>query len=87
MSVQSVRLDEDDKATLAELVARTGLSASEVLRRGLEALRREIVTAPPRTPQELYFSLDLGPGGYALGPSDESEETLARLFQQKREQS
>jgi len=72
MSTRTVRLDAEEERVLEELVRKTRLPVSEVLRRGLRALDRETAETAPRKPFEIYRELDLGPGGYARHPATES---------------
>jgi Arc/MetJ-type ribon-helix-helix transcriptional regulator len=72
MSTRTVRLDTDEERVLEELVRKTKLPVSEVLRRGLRALERETAETAPRKPFEIYRELDLGPGGYARHPATDS---------------
>ena len=50
MSVRTVRLDDDAESTLAALRQRTGLSVSEVLKRGLQAYAVAVRATAPRLP-------------------------------------
>jgi Arc/MetJ-type ribon-helix-helix transcriptional regulator len=72
MPTRTVRLDVEHERLLKELVRKTKLPVSEVLRQGLRALERETTEAPPRRPFEIYRQLDLGPGGYAHRSAAES---------------
>lgn len=74
MATRTVRLDTEDERVLEELVRKTNLPVSEVLRRGLRALEKETVETAPRSPFEIYEQLDLGPGGYANRPATESRQ-------------
>ena len=68
---------------MEEIKRMTGLSISDVLKRGILALRAQLEGNVSRTPFEVYAELDLGPGGYASGPSTDSR-TSARNAIQKR---
>lgn len=72
MTTRTVRLDAEEERLLAEIVRRTKLPVSDVLRRGLRALEKESLETAPRSPFEIYEQLDLGPGGYANRPATES---------------
>ena len=69
MGVRTVRLDDEAERTLAAVRKRTGLTISEVLKRGLRAYdiasREESATRP----YDVYRRLDLGSGGYAVAPA------------------
>lgn len=83
MATRTVRLDEEEERVLEELVRRTKLPVSEVLRRGLLALEREATETAPRSPYEIYRELDLGPGGYANRPSTESRRGAREAISRK----
>ena len=70
MATRTVRLDPEAEQVLASLTRSTGLSISEVLKRGLMAYKQQAQDAPaPIAPYELFRRLDLGPGGYARSPA------------------
>ncbi|MGD2116659.1 MAG: hypothetical protein PVG07_16520 [Acidobacteriota bacterium] len=69
MSTRTVRLDGEDERILQELVRKTELPVSEILRRGFRALERETTETASRKPFDVYEELDPGPGGYASGPA------------------
>ena len=83
MSIRTVRLDEDAEATLASLLQRTGLSISEVLRRGLEAYSASIHNEVAETPYEIYRRLDLGTGGDAVAPAKDSKTAVSVTIRKK----
>jgi len=72
MTTRTVRLDAEEERVLAEIVRKTKLPVSDVLRRGLRALEKEALETAPQRPFEIYEQLDLGPGGYANLPATES---------------
>ena len=69
MGTRTVRLDEETERLLEEIRRTTGLSISEVLKRGVLAFHEEVSRRTTRTPFDVYRELDLGPGGYAIAPS------------------
>lgn len=83
MSTRTVRLDDNAEATLAALQKQTGLSVSNVLKRGLEtfamAAREKTVTRP----YEVYCRLDLGPGGDAAGTATDAKALVADKVRKK----
>lgn len=83
MGVRTVRLDDETEAVLAELIDRAGLSVSEVLKRGVLALRDELARRPMRSPYAIYASLDLGPGGYAVAPSSDTRRGVREALRRK----
>ena len=84
MAIRTVRLDEEHEKLLAEVLKRTGGTASDALKRGLRLLDRELAQQPRRSAYEIYAELDIGPGGYAAGPAAKSRETVQRLLDAKR---
>lgn len=74
MATRTVRLNAEEERALEELVRKTQLPVSEILRRGLQALEREAAERAPRAAFEIYRHLDLGPGGYSNRPATESRQ-------------
>jgi hypothetical protein len=72
MATRTVRLDAEEEQVLEEIVRKTNLPVSDVLRQGLRALEKATLETAPQRPFEIYEQLDLGPGGYANRPATES---------------
>ena len=70
MSIRTVRLDAEAEATLATLQTQTGLSISNVLKRGLETFAVEAREKTATKPYDVYRRLDLGQGDVAGGAAD-----------------
>ncbi len=83
MSIRTVRLDDDAESTLAALRQRTGLSISEVLKRGLEAYAASIHNELAQTPYEVYRRLHLGPGGDAVAPAKHAKTAVTDTIRKK----
>lgn len=83
MGVRTVRLDEDAEATLAKLRKTTGMSISEVLKRGLEAYERLCLQEDAVPPYEIYKRLDLGKGGWALAPGSDAKRAVREAIRRK----
>jgi hypothetical protein len=83
MATRTVRLDDEAEDALQEIRKRTGLPISEALKRGLRLLKKEIAVEPPRTAWDVYKTLDLGPGGYAIAPADNYKEALRDKLRKK----
>jgi len=83
MAIRTVRPDDEDERNVEEIKRMTGLSISAVLKRGILALRAQIEGDVSRTPFEIYAELDLGPGGYASGPSTESRTAAGKAIQKR----
>lgn len=83
MGVRTVRLDDAAERTLAEVRKRTGLTISEVLKRGLHAYAAASLEATAATPFEVYRRLDLGDGGYAIAPARDAKAAVAEAIASK----
>ncbi len=83
MGSRSVRLDEDTEKALAKLTRMTGLSISEVLKRGVFAYRNKALEESARRPYEIYRQLDLGSGGYARAPAKKAKTAIADIIRNK----
>jgi hypothetical protein len=83
MGTRTVRLDDETEETLEKIRRTTGLSISEVLKRGIQAFRKEASGRPPLTPFEIYRKLDLGPGGYAIAPSTDVRRAVREALRKK----
>jgi hypothetical protein len=83
MPMKTLRLAPDDEKLLARIRRETGLTASDVLKRGLRALARELSAEPSTRAWEIYKSLDLGPGGDAALPSTATREQIRDLIMRK----
>ena len=81
MGTRTVRLNAADESKLADLCARTGLSVSEVLRRGIEAYADSVSEAA--SPYEVFRHLDLGPGGYAAAPARRAKQAATNAIRDK----
>ncbi len=86
MGVRTVRLDDEAERTLAAVRKRTGLTISEVLKRGLRAYDAASNAEAATRPYEVYHSLDLGPGGYAVAPARDAKSVIAEVIAAKRRQ-
>lgn len=83
MSVRTVRLDDDAEATLAALRKQTGLSISDVLKRGLESYAEAVREEVGSTPFDIFRQLDLGPGGYAAAPARDAKAAVVETLRGK----
>jgi len=83
MGTRTVRLDDETEQTLEEIRRTTGLSISEVLKRGIQAFRKEASRGVSPTPFEIYRELDLGPGGYAIAPSTDVRRGVREALRKK----
>jgi hypothetical protein len=84
MGTRIFRLDDETERALEEIRRGTGLSISEVLKRGIQAFRNETSRRTSPTPFEIYRELDLGPGGYAIAPSTDVGRGVRGALRKKR---
>jgi hypothetical protein len=83
MPLHSVRFDEDTEEALEDVCEATGFSVSQALKRGILALRDGLATAKPSRPFDVYMTIDLGPGGYALAPARNAKQAVAQILKRK----
>ena len=83
MGTRTVRLDDEAEKTLQRLRNLTGLSISEVLKRGLSAYESEALAEAARRPYDIYRELDLGEGGHAQAPGQEAKAAIADVIRRK----
>lgn len=84
MATRTVRLDPEAEHVLASLTRSTGLSISEVLKRGLMAYKQQAQNAPAQNaPYELFRRLDLGPGGYARAAAKDAKAAVRTAIARK----
>ena len=83
MGSRSVRLDEDTEAALVKLTKMTGLSISEILKRGVFAYRAKVLEESARRPYDVYRQFALGSGGYARAPAKDAKTTVADIVKKK----
>ena len=84
MAIRTVRLDDEAEAVLADLRQRTGMTISQVLKRGLETYASNSPEKAEKTPFEIFRRLDLGPGGYAVAPAGDAKAAVAGAIEAKR---
>ena len=80
MGVRTVRLDDEAERTLAAVRKRTGLTISEVLKRGLHAYDKASSREAVQRPYDVYRRLDLGPGGSAIAPARDAKAAIAEVI-------
>jgi hypothetical protein len=83
MGVRTVRLDAEAEKALAQIVHTTGLSISGALKQGLLVLHTQLAQPTSRAPYDIYASLELGPGGYAIAPSTETRRGVQEAIKRK----
>lgn len=83
MGTRSVRLDEETEKALTRLTRVTGLSISEVLKRGVLAYQAKALQQSASKPYDIYRKLDLGGGGYARAPARDAKSAVAEIIRKK----
>ena len=83
MATRTVRFDDETEKVLREVRAATGWPISEVLKRGVQAVRDVVTSRPQQLPYDIYRQLDLGPGGYAVGSSADTRAAVQRAVKRK----
>ncbi len=83
MGTRTVRLDDEAEKTLAKLKKVTGLSISEVLKRGLSAYEEQAMQQAAGNPFAIYRELDLGEGGYAIEPARHAKSAIKEAIRRK----
>ena len=83
MGTRTVRLDESAEASLTKLCKTTGLSISEVLKRGLKAYEHAPAQDGSPTPWDVYQRVDLGEGGWSVAPARDTKHALQSVLRRK----
>lgn len=83
MGTRTVRLDEQAENTLARLQKATGLSISEVLKRGLQAYVQRAEEQVEVRPFDIYRRLDLGTGGWSVAPASNAKRAVKEALRRK----
>lgn len=83
MSIKTVRMDDDDEKLLERVKRATGWSVSEVIKRGLRSLDRQLREQSSRRAFDVYKELDLGPGGYASGSASDSRKVAREAIRRR----
>ncbi len=83
MSVGTVRLDDEAEKALEQIMRLAGLSISGAFKRGLLLLRDDLDQKARRTPYDIYAELNLGPGGYATAPSNDTRRGVREAIKRR----
>jgi len=86
MAMRTVRLDEEAERALERLRSLTGLSISEVLKRGLAAYEQLASQESKIRPYDIYSRLDLGNGGWSIGSARDAKRTVKEAIRRKHRQ-
>lgn len=83
MGTRSVRLDDETEKALIRLTRITGLSISEILKRGVLAYQSQALQQSASKPYDIYRKLELGSGGYAQAPARDAKTAVADIIAKK----
>jgi len=83
MGTRTVRLDEQTEQTLQKLRKATGLSISEVLKRGVQAYSEQAARQGDVKPYEIYRKIELGAGGWAAAPARTAKQSVRDAIARK----
>jgi len=83
MAMRTVRLDEEAERALERLRSLTGLSISEVLKRGLAAYEQLASQEGKIKPYEIYARLDLGEGGWSIASARDAKRAVKAAVRRK----
>lgn len=83
MGTRTVRLDDEAEKALAMLRKSTGLSISEVLKRGLQAYAQRAQGEGEVRPYEIYRRLELGAGGWSIAPARDAKRNVREAVRRK----
>lgn len=83
MVTRTVRLDEQTERTLQKLRKATGLSISDVLKRGVQAYSDQTDGVSPQRPYDIYCRIELGDGGWAAAPARDAKRKVREQIARK----
>jgi len=76
-------LDEETEKALARLTRATGMSISEILKRGVSSLEATMTEHGFRKPWDIYRTLELGSGGCAKAPARDAKAAVRERIRKK----
>lgn len=83
MGVKTVRMDPEDEKLLERLRRRTGLTASDILKRGMRLMDDSLSKNPAKTAYEIYCELDIGEGDESIPSASGSRDAVRRAILRK----
>jgi hypothetical protein len=87
MALRTVRLRPEAEKALKRIMERTGCSVSAALNDGVLVLRERLAEYQAASAWDVYRTLDLGSGGYAVAPSSRAREGVRQAIKRKLERS
>lgn len=84
--IVTVRLDAASAAALEDIQSATGIAVTEALKRGLQALRDQVIANPKRTAYEYYRTLPVntGPSAVASDSRRAVREAIVKKTERRR---
>lgn len=83
MSTRTVRFDDETEKALSRLLKMTGLSISDVIKRGVQTYEQQAREEGHARPYEIYRGLELGKGGWSIAPAAESKRAVREALRRK----
>ena len=83
MGTRTVRLDKQTERTLQSLRRTTGLSISEVLKRGVQAYSEQAAIRAEASPYEVFRCIELGEGGWAVARARDAKSGIRGVLARK----
>ncbi len=83
MGLRTVRLDEGTEKTLQKLRKETGLTISEVLKRGVEAYAEKAEGTHLPKAYEVFRQIELGGGGWSVAPARKAKAAVRDAIARK----
>lgn len=83
VGMRTIRLDDEAEKALKQIMQATGLSISGAFKQGILVLWDTLAQKAQRGPYAIYEKLDLGPGGYTIGPSTDTRRGVQQAIQRK----
>lgn len=83
MGTRTVRFDEETEKALSRLLKRTGLSISDVLKRGVQTYEQRAQQDGSVRPYEIYRRLELGKGGWSIAPANDGKRAVRDAIHRK----
>lgn len=83
MAIYTIELDARAEAILKKLMAATGVDEATAIQQALLDFEKTFEPPGVTQPFEIYRQLDLGEGGYAACPADQSRQGIVEMLQRK----